>query len=214
MRKFLLDLLFPPASLGGVDGEWVTEAERAGMASSPILLGRSLCADHDMPAIRRLAAAAAYDDSPLLKTALQRFKYKRMRGVEDVLGAMLCSAARLLPPLHGTYLCPVPLHWTRLFARGFNQSALLAEHVARVHGCEVAHLLHRCRSTGHQARRKRSERLEAMGGAFVVKRGVFLPDRVILVDDVCTTGATLDACASVLRAAGVHRVDALVLALG
>jgi ComF family protein len=214
MRKLLLDLLFPPSSLTGTDGVWVTEAERAAMAAAPIMLGRSLCADRDMPSVQRLAAAAEYDASLLLKTAIHRFKYRRVRATEDVLGAMLGSAAQLLTPLHGAVLCPVPLHWTRRFSRGFNQSELLAHHVARLYGCVVTDLLRRVRATGHQAHRKRAERLEAMGGAFAVRKGLFVPDRVILVDDVCTTGATLEACAEVLREAGVHRVEGLVLALG
>jgi len=113
-------------------------------------------------------------------------------------------------------LVPVPLHWTRLFRRRFNQSAELARHLsARTGIATEPMLLKRVRRTAHQVGLTRARRIENVTGAFRVAeeqgarvRGLNL----VLVDDVLTTGATLEACARVLRRAGAARIDVLTAA--
>ncbi|MGM0584899.1 MAG: double zinc ribbon domain-containing protein [Pseudomonadota bacterium] len=113
-------------------------------------------------------------------------------------------------------IVPVPLHWRRLLSRRFNQAAELARRVARESGAPWAPtLLRRVRATGMQRGLTREERRENLSGAFAVApRGAdrLRGARVLLVDDVYTTGATLSGCAEALRAAGAARVDALCLA--
>ncbi len=113
-------------------------------------------------------------------------------------------------------IAPVPLHWTRLLKRRFNQSAELTREVADLAGRPVApDLLRRTRKTATQDGRSREERHANMIGAFVVRdqwRERIADARVLLVDDVMTTGATLSACAEACRDAGAARVDALVFA--
>ena len=107
---------------------------------------------------------------------------------------------------------PVPLHWTRLAKRRYNQSAELARAIGRRAGLPVAtRLLRRIRATGSQDGKSPAERAANLAGAFACGP---VPDglRVILVDDVMTSGATLSACAAVLRAAGAGGVDVLVAA--
>jgi ComF family protein len=111
-------------------------------------------------------------------------------------------------------LCPVPLHWTRAWERGFNQAFLLAEHVGYVCGWEAEELLVRSRPTGRQARRTTGDRRRALREAFTVRSPIVAPPHVILLDDVATSGATLTACAQALRDAGAQRVQALVVAVG
>ncbi len=110
-------------------------------------------------------------------------------------------------------IVPVPLHWRRLFKRRFNQSAELAWHLSKVSDTPcIPDLLVRDRSTPTQDGLTREERQENQHGVFSVHKRRNVPKTVLLVDDVMTTGATLSACAETLRAAGVERIDALVLA--
>ena len=110
-------------------------------------------------------------------------------------------------------LVPVPLHWRRALWRGFNQSRMLADDLSRQLGhIPVAPLLRRARATPAQSGLPAAARRANVRGAF----SVHLPDcrlrHVTLVDDVMTTGTTLDACARALRKAGVERVDVWVVA--
>ena len=168
----------------------------------------------EVPHLSLVLAANAYDKSEELQHAIHALKYLRKQSVVPALGAFLASATLRLPPLwRDAVLCPVPLHWTRRFSRGFNQAALLSRAVTHHTSIPTQDLLRRHRMTGRQVGRNRIERLEAMDGAFtcIAKE---VPPTVLLVDDVITTGATMDACAAALKRAGVARVGGLVLALG
>jgi predicted amidophosphoribosyltransferase len=105
---------------------------------------------------------------------------------------------------------PAPLHPRRLRRRGYNQAALVAEALGRRTGLEVADCLSRSGPAATQVGRDRAERRAGPAGSVEVRAAV--PERAILVDDVATTGATLAACASALRAAGSIEVLALVFA--
>ncbi len=113
-------------------------------------------------------------------------------------------------------LIPVPLHWTRLFQRRFNQSAELARAIARQRKFAVIDdALVRVRATPPQVGLARDERAKNVHGAFSIEktmRAKVKGKRIVLVDDVLTTGATANACARVLRRAGAAQVDVLTLA--
>ncbi|HYB10194.1 MAG TPA: ComF family protein [Alphaproteobacteria bacterium] len=123
-------------------------------------------------------------------------------------GAMLLADASVI--------APVPLHWTRLFRRRYNQSALLARVLAEISGVPFApDLLVRHRRTPPQGRLSAVERRRNMRGAFALNKRFAMRiggRRVLLVDDVFTTGATVNACAGVLLEAGAEDVDVLTLA--
>ncbi len=111
-------------------------------------------------------------------------------------------------------IVPVPLHPNRLRERGFNQAEILANYEARITNLEVKDLLVRVKDTQRQVGRSRDERLNAMKGAFEINRNSLfvIPNSILLVDDVWTTGATMREGAKVLRQAGVKRIWGLVLA--
>jgi ComF family protein len=111
-------------------------------------------------------------------------------------------------------LVPVPLHWSRLLARRFNQAALLAHAVGREAALPVLpDTLVRRRRTRSQGRLSPDARRRNLRGAFAVRgRDAIAGRRIVLVDDVMTTGATAEACVRVLERAGAGAVDVLTLA--
>ncbi|TSC57425.1 MAG: phosphoribosyltransferase [Candidatus Peregrinibacteria bacterium Greene0416_19] len=210
----LLDLLFPTRSLTGREGEWVTMEELSALHVEPVILRTHRLRSMGLHALDRVVAAGSYDDLPLLRPAIHTFKYRRIGLFAQPLGLLMSEASHRgwtdMPPV----LCPVPLHWTRRFQRGFNQADLLARAIAGDRQCSVVPLLRRTRSTGHQAWRAREERFRAIEGSFTIRSSATVPSSVVLVDDLLTTGATMDACAAALKKAGATRVEGLVLALG
>jgi len=154
-------------------------------------------------------SAGAYEG--VLRELVHLFKYGRVRSLARPLGERLASAI----PLEERFevIVPVPLHWRRRLARGFNQARLLARAVARRYAAPVASLLRRRRWTDSQAGLSHAQRRANVSGAFAVRRPEQVRGRrVLLVDDVMTTGATASACATALKRAGAHYVAVLTLA--
>ena len=126
--------------------------------------------------------------------------------------------ARALHPLPATWthpatLLPIPLHPRRLRQRGYDQALELARPLARTLGLPLLDsVLHRVRDTAPQSRLDAAQRQGNLKDAFRIESRHAVPAHVVLVDDVMTTGATLQAAAAALRAAGVARVDAWVCA--
>lgn len=169
------------------------------------------------PVFRKARAWATYrtqGDAPQpLRDSLLRFKYVRDLRAGKALAAL---AAQNFPLADEQYDCliPVPLHVRRLRWRGFNQSLLLARAVARRTDTPLApRLLDRTRPTATQTRLTRAERRANVRGAFRAEATAALKDRrILLVDDVYTSGATVDECARTLYQSGVCRVDVFTLA--
>ncbi len=146
-----------------------------------------------------------------LRELIHLFKYGRVRTLAGPFGEWLALAI----PRDQRFdrIVPVPLHWRRRWQRGFNQSALLAQAVARRFGQRAVPLLRRVRATAAQAGLSNSGRRANVNGAFRVRRNADLTgQRVLLVDDVMTTGATAAACAAALKQAGARYVALLTLA--
>lgn len=213
MRGFLLDLLFPPLPLGREPTARGVGGDPEGLRAHPLRFEGHVLLRRGLPSVDRLVCAASYAASPLLQEAIRRFKYRRMSRYGEELGRMLADTSAFLPSWPPPVLCPVPLHWSRGFLRGFNQAQVLADSVSVARGWPVALLLARVRPTGSQARRTTAQRRSALEGAFAWQGGASVPARVILIDDVVTSGATLEACARTLKEAGVERVDAITLAV-
>jgi ComF family protein len=162
------------------------------------------------PAFLVARSLAAYEGP--LRDAIRALKYRQHKAVAEPLGALLARSMPAEVAAGVGAAVPVPLHPARLASRGFNQSLLLARHVARALGVPLA---------PRAIRRVRQEASQAGLGASARRRNVltaFQPDagvpggRVLLIDDVFSTGATADACARALLAAGAGEVAVLTLA--
>ncbi len=211
----IIDLFFPKKSLPGEEGYWISSAERRQLRSTPLRLSKDLLIKRGNAGLDQLVASGSYHDNPLLKRAIKAFKYGRIKALGDDLAVLMADAGReLLTHNHEPVLCPVPLHWSRTFSRGFNQCDELALRLSGLLGYPMAVLLTRRRATGFQARRGRTDRLQAMQFAFEYIGPDPAPPEVILIDDLATTGTTISACARELKLHGVKRVSALVIAQG
>lgn len=157
-------------------------------------------------------AAFSYGEyEGVLRKLIHLLKYGRVLPLAGPLGAFLSSAL----PRTERYdaVVPMPLHWTRRWGRGFNQSEVLARALSSRIGVPVRNAVTRKRRTPAQAGLNNSERRTNVVGAFSVKKGSELAGQhVLLIDDVLTTGATASACAAVLKRAGAKRVTVLTLA--
>jgi len=166
------------------------------------------------PHFSRARALTTYrrgDPNPVVDI-IERCKYGRDLSHLPVLAEML--AAQTVLAIEHDVIVPVPLHRQRMRWRGFNQSALLAQSLGRRARRDVdVWSLARGQATRPQVGLGELQRRRNVAGAFVVRRPAAVDGRtVLLVDDVMTTGSTLNECARILLRAGVRRVDALVLA--
>ena len=147
-----------------------------------------------------------------LRQAIHRFKYERLSSLKVPFGILLADYWNA-HSLTADWLTPVPLHPARERERGYNQSDLLAQGLSRRIGVPVLPAaLHRTRRTAVQMQLNASERKQNVDGAFDCVEPRMRGARVIVIDDVCTTGATLDACAAALLQAGAMSVMGLTLA--
>jgi len=160
--------------------------------------------------VDRARAAGAYEGA--LRSIVHAFKYEGRRSIAPALGTMMRE--RCGDVLDGAQAAvPVPLHPSRQRARGFNQADDLARHL----GLAVVPALRRIRATATQADLPASQRHRNVRGAFAPTKHAetFIASGgaiVVVVDDVSTTGATLESCARVLKACGVIEVRALTAA--
>ena len=190
----LVDLLAPPRCLG-----------------CDALATRAFCPSCESLVERLSSPTAVFRYGGPVADAIHRYKYEGRSELAGGLGALMGEAAR---PLIGSVdaVVPVPLHWRRRRQRGFDQAALLARPVARALAVPARlRGLRRVRHTVSQVDLPRSERQENVRGAFECWR-LASARRVLLIDDVRTTGATLDAASAALIEGGVEQVRPLVLA--
>jgi competence protein ComFC len=162
-------------------------------------------------------AVSAYRSRGVVRQVMHDFKYGRQVHLRDVLAGWLADALED-PRLAGRrfdFIVPVPLHPARKRERGFNQAELLARALSRTTGIPLHSALQRTRYTTTQTQFDRAERMQNLRDAFRLRRGSNVQDlRVLLVDDVLTTGSTLSECASVLKKSGALSVHAATAARG
>lgn len=161
-----------------------------------------------------LRATSVYQDP--LRSCIHALKYEGNIRLAEPLGVLLAETYTI-HAFHADVLVPMPLHADRQRERGYNQGQLLAEVCAKyVHVPVNANIVRRHRATVAQASLKAAERQHNVAGAFLCSpeftTGALMGRTIVIIDDVCTTGATLEACAAPLFAAGAQAVWGLVLA--
>src|SRR6195952_3336558 len=165
------------------------------------------------PAYQRARAAVRYDD--VARTLVHALKYQDRTDLAPAMGRWMARAGKELLD-EADVLVPVPLHWRRGWSRRYNQSGALARVIERQTGVKLSsEALRRVRPTQQQIGLSRKERASNVQGAFKVapeRSADIAGRRVVLVDDVLTSGATTDACARALLRAKAAQVDVLVFA--
>jgi ComF family protein len=165
------------------------------------------------PAYARARAAVRYDD--VARTLVHALKYQDRTDLAPAMGRWMAHAGRELLA-EADVLVPVPLHWKRGWSRRYNQSGALARVIERQTGVKLSsEALRRVRQTQQQIGLSRKDRASNVQGAFKVaadRQDLIHGRRVVLIDDVLTSGATVDACARALLRAKAASVDVLVFA--
>jgi len=223
IKGMALDLLFPRWCVGcGREGDFICSSclrslprvtpplcPKCGLPqSSATLCASCLGWQAEIDGIR-----APFRFDGVMRQAIHELKYRNLRALAGLL-AQLLNDYLLDNSVPGEVLVPVPLHPKRLRERGYNQSHLLAKGLSRLAGLSVVDdYLSRERYTSPQARTSTvGERRGNVAGAFTCRDRRLEGKPVILIDDVSTSGATLDACARALKQAGAASVWGLVLA--
>jgi ComF family protein len=216
----LLDLLYPPACAAcgepcgagpfcPICAEAVEEVPpgcaRCGLPGPDAVCGACYAA---APAFDAVLAGGLYGGP--LADAILALKYGGRPAVARPLGGWLAGRVRLPP---GAAVVSVPLGRKRRIQRGYDQAALLAGHLARAAGrTRLRGALRRLRDTPPQVGRSRADRCRNVAGAFAARAPLVAGRDLVLVDDVVTTGATADAAAAALKAAGARSVTVVALA--
>ncbi|MEJ2209214.1 MAG: ComF family protein [Anaerolineae bacterium] len=227
-----IDLLFPPRCVAcGSLGSWLCAScvseikpirpplcQRCGLpleaspAGRPAPLRCSRC--RQLP--QEWEALLAYGfHQEALRTAIHQFKYEDLRCLAPLLGGLMAEGwGRLAPDgWQPDVIVPIPLHPSRQRQRGYNQSALLARELGAHLGCPVeTKALMRVRATAPQVGLGLDERRTNVRGAFDCRDGRLRGKKVLLIDDVCTTGSTLESACLAMKESGATSVLAYTLA--
>ena len=170
------------------------------------------CRERPNRHVQRIWGAAQYDGA--VGAAIRLYKFKSKSRLAQPLAELMIAFAEVEMDF-SQYDCitPVPLYPTRLRERGFNQSLLLARALSDAFGVETGQSLARIRPTRAQSRLKTEERAMNVRGAFAVTDDALKGKRVLLIDDVITTGGTITECARAMKRAGAKSVEAFAAAL-
>ncbi len=214
IKNFVLDFLFPQKCVG------------CGSEDSPSTDGLcKQCAgkiDYGQSPFAYLFCASDYQDK-IIKQAIWLLKYKKAKQIAKPLAELLYSrySKRHLNFTEKTRqnwtIIPIPLHKKRLRERGFNQSEIIAKHLSVMMSINLStDVLYKKFHTDSQVSVKdRAKRMENIKGSFAVKNPELCRNKnFILVDDVCTTGATISEARKILKEAGAKKIIALVVAKG
>ncbi|MBI2953438.1 MAG: ComF family protein [Chloroflexi bacterium] len=218
----ILDLLFPPRCFGcSTRGAWLCAdcVPQLPHVEHPICqicgyptAGTKVCAFcyKTRPKIHGIRAPYYFEGA--LRDAIHRFKYKHAKYLAEPLAHLLLNYLQA-SPIDADIVVPVPLHQTRLAERGYNQSELLAIELGKALNLPVvARCVDRIRPTDSQMSLPAQRRIANVRGAFYSVDKTIAGKKVLLIDDVCTTGATLESCTVALQRVGVSSIWGLCIA--
>lgn len=232
--QFIKDCLFPVFCLGcDVEGVWwcsdcVKKSFSGGEFYCPVchvknLNGKNCYNCQAVSSLETVAAFFNYQENRAVGELIKKFKYNLVTDINQLWARIIKEFLGTIwqkgdLPNHGVLIVPVPLHNRRQRERGFNQAYLIAQNIFEVLKKDHPDIrlddvgLQRIKFTKQQARLNRSQRLENLKGAFGWLGQKPIDQNVILVDDVFTSGATMQECARVLRLAGAQKVYGVVMA--
>ena len=224
LKRIALDLLFPQWCVGcGREGNYICDSCRQSLSRIlPPICPRCgkpqsdgmLCpaCDDENPGIDGIRSPFVFDS--VIRQAIHELKYRNLRALAIPMAGLLHDYI-LENPVPGEVLVPVPLHRKRLRERGYNQSGLLAKQLGKLTGSPVIDdCLIRQHHTPPQARTTNiDERRQNVVNAFSCSSEKLQGKKVILIDDVTTSGTTLNACAETLKKSGIASVWGLVMAI-
>jgi len=222
--QFLLDLIFPPHCINcQTFGNWLCQSCLSNISyisttvcykCGETLPTSKFCLNCERNPLQTIDAvrSVVYFNNDTVQKAIHALKYHNHRAIVDVLGRLLFEGYQRYQ-LNADVVVPVPLHANRLVERGYNQSTLLVKSITkRLSVPYNNNCLQRIRKTDVQAHLSSIQRQQNVKDAFSCVSNDFLQKRVLLVDDVCTTGSTLDACAVAIKHTGATSVWGLTLA--
>lgn len=218
----VLNLVFPPRCVGCQQtGAWLCDAclEQIPRVEPPIcaccgdaIASDGLCASCQEGSWRIDRIRSVVYFGGVVRDAIHQLKYNGLTALATPLGSLMATYL-LEHPMSVDVVVPVPLHAARMRERGFNQAALLAREMARPSKLAIdERTLVRHRSTASQVDLNAEQRKENVHDAFRCTSDALVGKRVLLIDDVCTTGSTLEASAIALQEGGARSVQALTLA--
>jgi ComF family protein len=218
---FILDALFPPACTScKKEGDFLCEDCISTLKMRP--LSRPRPYEKPFDHLDGLIYGVDYHDNPAIKALLKQMKYKFTEELKDYAAVLLAARLRELVMAKGRpiVLIPIPLHESRERERGFNQAEIVAQALraaAPKLPIEIEPLLERAFETRQQAKLNREDRLKNLSKAFILNKKCVQSSPAqntlyFLVDDVATTGATLESAAETLKASGFPKIYGLTVA--
>lgn len=211
MLRFFIDILFPSVCvICGDEGDAVCLR-----CLEAVKKDGFFTLNNDGSALDGLISVCVYHDKSLIAKIIHCFKYEFIKDLSVFLGSLMSETLKKRNLGGDILLCPVPLHRKREKWRGYNQSRFLACEIGNDLGIEVKELLTRIKYKRPQMELGQEERLTNINDAFRLSEmdiGTLSNRTIILVDDVHTTGATMNECAKVLKEAGFRLVYGLVIA--
>ncbi len=219
--KLILNTLFPPVCVScKKEGDFLCMECLKSLNKKKIRPHYQKYEDSDLHCLDGVIYALDYAKNPQIKAAVKQFKYRFTKDLADYFADMITEKIGELNMTKNRriILIPVPLHKKRMNERGFNQAEVIARAVAGrlPEQIEVMPLLERIRHTDQQAKLDKKARHENLKGAFILNKKFVQEydskNLYFIVDDVCTTGSTLENCTRVLKGGGFEKVYGLVVA--
>lgn len=225
--QFIKDILFPVFCIEcNLEGTLLCQKcsfflPRSGIYLCPVCradapLGRPCVTCQSLTPLSFHVALGVFEENNLLGKLIYSYKYNFL---DDAMIFFDRSIKEFIEKNKSIFsevqiIIPVPLHRRRFAERGFNQAEKIGESVSRYLSLPLENRVKRKRATRQQAKLGRNERLQNLHDAFVLEKNIVAGKNILLIDDVLTTGSTLNECAKILREAGAHDVSAFTLARG
>lgn len=202
LRKNIIDILFPKICVGcGEEGNYICEKCSLFLSEATSIFGKGN--------LREVVSVWEYEG--LIKKIIFKIKYE---GMFDAINELVEKAFERREPYipEDMVITFVPMFLKKEKRRGFDQAELIVRKVGEITGREVLPLLEKIKDTPSQTELDREERMKNVRNSFQMKKGASCPRDILIVDDVWTSGATMEECARVLRKSGARNIRGFVLA--